>query len=42
MELALAAAAQLLHEKVDQQKDRALVERFLQDVSADAGRGAGA
>lgn len=42
VELALAAASQLLHEKVDQQKDRALVERFLQDVSADAGRGAGA
>lgn len=40
VELALAAAAQLLHEKVDQPKDRELVERFLQDVSTDTGRGA--
>ncbi len=37
VDLALSAAARLLHEKVDQQKDRELVEKFLADVSTEAG-----
>lgn len=33
VDLALAAAAQLMHENMDQKKDRRLVERFLDEVS---------
>ncbi|MEQ9397557.1 MAG: F0F1 ATP synthase subunit B [Longimicrobiales bacterium] len=36
VELALAAASRLLHENLDQAKDRQLVERFLDDVSKGA------
>ncbi len=36
VELALAAAAQLLHERIDQPADRALVERFLGELSKEA------
>lgn len=36
VELALAAASRLLHENLDQPKDRQLVERFLDDVSKGA------
>lgn len=35
VELAMAAASQLLHEKIDQPKDRELVERFLADLSGE-------
>lgn len=33
VDLALAAAAQLMHENMDQEKDRRLVERFLDEVA---------
>jgi F-type H+-transporting ATPase subunit b len=46
VDLALAAAAKLMHQNLDQGKDRQLVERYLSDLSAGAGgtggNGAGA
>ncbi len=37
VDLALAAATQLLHERLDQQKDRALVERYLESLPEEGG-----
>jgi F-type H+-transporting ATPase subunit b len=37
VDLALAAAARLVHERLDQAKDRELVERFLEDVTQSRG-----
>lgn len=37
VELALAAASRLMHENLDQAKDRALVERYLSGLGADGG-----
>lgn len=37
VDLALAAASRLLRERLDQDKDRAMVERFLDEVSEDQG-----
>lgn len=44
VDLALAAAAKLMQQNLDQNKDRQLVERYLSDLSAEAGAkdGAGA
>lgn len=37
VELAMAAASHLIHENLDQAKDRQLVERFLADMDSGAG-----
>ena len=37
VELALAAASRLMHESLDQAKDRQLVERFLDEMVGDQG-----
>jgi F-type H+-transporting ATPase subunit b len=37
VDLALAAAAQLMHERMDQAKDRALVERYLEELPEEGG-----
>jgi len=37
VELALAAASKLMHENLDQEKDRQLVERYLSELGADGG-----
>ena len=37
VDLALAAAARLVHENLDEAKDRELVERFLDDMSEGSG-----
>jgi F-type H+-transporting ATPase subunit b len=42
VDLALAAAAKLMHQNLDQTKDRQLVERYLSDLSAEAGAKDGA
>jgi F-type H+-transporting ATPase subunit b len=43
VDLALAAAAKLMQQNLDQSKDRQLVERYLSDLGAEAGKdGAGA
>jgi len=41
VDLALAAAAKLMQHNLDQSKDRQLVERYLSDLSAEDGAGAG-
>jgi F-type H+-transporting ATPase subunit b len=41
VDLALAAAAKLMQQNLDPAKDRQLVERYLSDLTADAGAGTG-
>jgi F-type H+-transporting ATPase subunit b len=41
VDLALAAASRLMQQNLDQPKDRALVERYLGELSAERGEGKG-